>query len=88
MIRNSNGSHSHPGTKFTCTFPGTKLENRQSSQRGPFAVEAKMSYLNYKVNCVSMGRSQVMHVNIMRLKKRQVLAHEKIDEESSNEAIP
>jgi transposase InsO family protein len=57
--------------------------------RGPFAVEAKLSDLTYKVNCGSRGSSQVVHVDRMRLKRRQELAHEKSDdEESSKETVP
>ena len=80
MIRNSLGKLSNQVIRFTCTFPGTQLENlKKLTQfwRGPFAVEAKLSDLTYKVNCGPRGKPQVIHVDRIRLKRRQKLSHEK-----------
>jgi hypothetical protein len=66
-----------------------KSKSSSHNLRGPFAVEAKLSDLTYKVNSCSRGSSQVIHVDRMRLKRRQELAQENIDdEESSKEVVP
>jgi hypothetical protein len=60
-----------------------KSKSSNHTLRGPFTVEAKLSDQTYKINSCSRGSSQVIHVDRMRLQRRQELAHEKIDDEES-----
>ena len=53
--------------------------------RGPFAVEAKLPDLTYKVNCGPRGKPQVIHVDRMRLKRRQELSHENPEVEETSD---
>ena len=45
-------------------------------RRGPFIVQERFSDVTYKVNCGQKGKPQVIHVDRMRLKKRQDLSRE------------
>ena len=44
--------------------------------KGPYKVLRKFSDVNYEVDCGPRGRSQIIHVDRMRIKKEQVLQNE------------
>ena len=44
--------------------------------RGPFKILEKCSDITYKVDCGPRGMPQMIHVDRLRIKKKQILTHE------------
>ncbi|KAK3106230.1 hypothetical protein FSP39_015710 [Pinctada imbricata] len=49
--------------------------------RGPFKILEKCSDITYKVDCGPRGMPQMIHVDRLRLKKKQILTHEKSEQD-------
>ena len=68
---------------FPRYLPGQspKLTNRW---KGPFKILEKCTDVTFKVNCGQRGKSQVIHIDRMRLKRSQRLQHEDLISDGQN----
>ena len=88
-----------PGDEVYVFFPRYKPGQSPkftSFWKGPFKVLKKFTDVNYEVDCGPRGRSQIIHVDRMRMKKEQILQNEKAatkvevsnnDQESSDKEV-